>query len=109
MFKVFKEKFFPNGTIFDVRVPTNYSYVWGSILQAREVILKGAIWRVGNGASINILEHRWLPNTTSSKVLSPRGRVDVVWVKEFLVPNSGIWNLDLLDRTFIPWEFEEIK
>ena len=102
-------KFFPDGTIFDARVPTNCSYAWRSILQATEVILKGAIWRVGDGASINILEHRWLPNTASNKVLSPQGSANVVWVKELLVPNSGIWNLDLLDRTFIPWEAKEIK
>lgn len=109
LFKVFKVKFFPDGTIFDAGVPTNCSYAWRSILQATEVILKGAIWRVGDGASINIWEHRWLPNTASNKVLSPQGSANVVWVKELLVPNSGIWNLDLLDRTFIPWEAKEIK
>ena len=78
LFKVFKAKFFPDGTIFNAGMLTNCSYAWRSILQAREVILKCAIWRVGDAASINIWEHRWLPNTASSKVLSPRGRVDVV-------------------------------
>ena len=90
-------------------IPTNCSYVWRSILQAREVIQKGAIWRVGDGALINIWERRLLPFTASSKVLSPQGSSDVVWVKKLLVPNSGIWDSDLLDRTFIPWEAEEIK
>lgn len=52
--KVFKAKFFPDGTIFDAGVPTNCSYAWRNILQAREVILKGSILRVGDGASINI-------------------------------------------------------
>ena len=108
-FKVFKVKFFPDGTIFYAGVPTNCSYAWQSTLQAREVILRGAIWRVGDGASINIWEHRWLPFTTSSKVLSPRGNTNVVWVKELMVPNSSVWDLDLLDRTFIPCEAEEIK
>ena len=80
LFMVFKAKFSPNGTIFYARVPTNCSYAWRSILQAREVILKGAIWRVGDGVSVNIWEHKWLPNTASSKVLSLRGSSDVVWV-----------------------------
>ena len=90
-------------------MPINCSYAWRSVLQAREVILKGAIWRVGNGASIKIWEHRWLPSTSSGFVLSPKGNSNAIWVKELLVPNFGIWNSDLLDRIFMPWEAEEIK
>ena len=106
---IISAKFFPGGTIFDAGIPINCSYAWRSILQAREVILKGAIWRVGDGASIKIWEHRWLPSTPSGFVLSPKAGSDAVWVKELLVPNSGRWNSDLLERNFMPWEAEEIK
>lgn len=75
-------------------------------MQAREVIQKGAIWRVGDGASIKVWDHRWLPDMSNSKVLSPRGTSPITLIKELLVPNSYRWGMDLLDSTFVPWEAE---
>ena len=54
MYKVFSAKYFPNGSILDAPVHSKSSYAWKSILQAREVIHKGAIWRIENGKAINI-------------------------------------------------------
>ena len=54
LYRVFKSKFFPNGSIFYAAVPTKCSFTWRSIMQAREVIQKGAIWRVGDGLSIKV-------------------------------------------------------
>lgn len=106
LYKVFKAKFFLEGCIFDASVLSKCSYVWRSILQAREAIQKGAIWRVGDGASIKVWDHRWLPDMSNSKVLSPRGTSPITLIKELLVPNSYRWGMDLLDSTFVPWEAE---
>ena len=45
MFKVFSAKYFPSGNIFDSNVHPQCSHAWRSILQACDVINKGAIWR----------------------------------------------------------------
>ena len=110
LYKVFKAKFFPEGCIFDDTVPSKCSsYVWRSILQAREVVQKGTIWRVDDGASIKVWDHKWLLDMSNSKVLSLRGTSPITLVKELLVPNSYRWDMDLLDSTFVPWEAEEKK
>ena len=44
LYKVFSAKYFPNGSIMEALVPQKCSYAWWSILQAREVIEKCAIW-----------------------------------------------------------------
>ena len=53
-YHVFKAKFFPHGTILDCHTTTRGSYAWQSILKVRQVIARGAVWKVGNGQSINI-------------------------------------------------------
>ena len=50
-YKVFKTKYFPNGTIFDAKASSG-SYAWKSILRARKVISMGARWQVGDGSQI---------------------------------------------------------
>ena len=53
-YRVFKARFFPNGTILDAKDALSASYAWKSILKGREVIKKGALWRVGDGKQIRI-------------------------------------------------------
>ena len=54
LYQVFSTKYFPHGNILDAPIHPNCSFAWQSILQAREVINRGAIWRVGNELSIDI-------------------------------------------------------
>lgn len=57
LYKVFKSKYFPNGNIFDFEINPRCFFAWKSILQARDVICKGARWRLGDCSSINIWNH----------------------------------------------------
>ena len=69
-FRVFKAKIFPNGTILDAKEFASASYTWRSILHGRDVILKGALWRVGDGKQIKIWGDNWLPTKCQPKVVS---------------------------------------
>ena len=51
-FRVFEARFFPNGTILYAKDYAAASFAWKSILKARELILKEALWRVGDGKQI---------------------------------------------------------
>ena len=59
--RFFKEIFFPSGNIFEPKEGNGF-FAWKSILKGREVIKKGAQWRVGNGKNILIYQDRWLPD-----------------------------------------------
>lgn len=48
-FQVFKSKFFPHCSIMEASDSTCGSYAWHNILRDRDVLLKGARWRVGCG------------------------------------------------------------
>ena len=92
--------FFPNGSILKAPIHPKCSYVWRSILQAQDVINKGAIWRVGNGELIDVWKHQWLPNLACSKIVSPKANSSVTWVCDLFYPNTRIWDLRKLERCF---------
>ena len=102
------KKYFPEGNILDIPIPSNCSYALRSILQSRDVIHKGAVWRVGDGRKIDIWNHRWLPDVGQSKVISARNEAEARKVCDLFYPNSKLWNPELIQRMFHPWEAEKI-
>ena len=56
-FRVYKARYFPNVSFLEAELGSNPSYIWRSLLKAREIILAGARWKVGCGTSINIMGH----------------------------------------------------
>ena len=86
------------------------SYIWRSILSAREVITRGSRWVIGNGRRVHIWNDRWLPVADTYKVISPkvqiRGGVEMVLG---LMDDEGRgWNAELIRTIFLPHEAEVI-
>ena len=86
------------------------SYIWRSILSAREVITRGSRWVIGNGRRVHIWNDRWLPVVDKYKVISPkvqiRGGVEMVLG---LMDDEGRgWNAELIRTIFLPHEAEVI-
>ena len=107
-FRVFKTKYFPNGSIFEAKSSTG-SYAWKSILKSRHLIERGARWRVGDGQTIKIFHDAWLPTdvgriTTSQVDLSLEATVAML-----INPVSGWWNIQLIDRHFYSPDAKLIK
>ena len=109
LYKIFKSKYFPNGNIFDIEINPRCSFAWKSILQARDVICKGARWRLGDGSSINIWNHRWLDASWGGKILSPQLDPSLTVVKDLFILGTKCWNEELIDRNFFPSKVECIK
>uniref|UniRef100_A0A2N9J5F1 RNase H type-1 domain-containing protein n=1 Tax=Fagus sylvatica TaxID=28930 RepID=A0A2N9J5F1_FAGSY len=109
-YRVFKAKFFPHGSILDCLTTTRGSYAWQSILKAREVISRGAIWRVGNGQSINVWNHRWLLEEHHRKILTPGPNILLhCTVNQLIIKPQMVWDQALIDQLFSPYDAEAIK
>ena len=109
-YRVFKAKFFPHGTILSCPTTTRGSYAWQSILKAREVIIKGAVWRVGNGQSINIWKHRWLLEDHHRKIITPGPNILMhCTVNQLITKPQMTWDHSLIDSLFLPYDVEAIK
>ena len=109
-YKVFKAKFFPNTSVMEARSPSNASYAWKSIIKGREVIKRGAVWRIGTGTSIRVWGDNWLPVKNKPIVLSPKSDGDgTVWVSDLIDPMNRTWKKDMLEQIFYDFEAATIK
>ena len=59
-YRVYKARYFPNCSFMDAVLGHNPSYVWCSLLAAREIIRERAFWKVGDGRKIEASTHKWL-------------------------------------------------
>ena len=100
-FRVFKARFFPNGSILDAKESTSASYAWRSILIGRNVLLKGGLWRVGDGKQIKIWGDNWLPIKNQPKVISPMifGQQNSA-VEVLINQSTRRWRNEVIDHCF---------
>ena len=45
-----------------VELGSNLSFVWRSLLAARDVVREGSTWQIGDGSRIGVTTYKWLPN-----------------------------------------------
>lgn len=109
-FRVFQARYFPNVDFLCARVKTNSSYVWRSIVEARNVISKGRLWQVGNGSFIKIWQDNRLPRDTFFPVLTPLlddWNVEAT-MDSLFVPGLPQWHVALVRALFSQKEVDLI-
>ncbi|XP_023906328.1 uncharacterized mitochondrial protein AtMg00310-like [Quercus suber] len=97
-FRVYKAHYFPNCSFMEAKIRNNPSFVWRSLLETRDLIRATTVWKVGDGRSIKIDDHRWLPHP-------PQLRPDAdknMRVCDLFNPATWQWHLQLLSNTFMP-------
>jgi ribonuclease HI len=98
---IFREKYYPNGSFLDSNLGRKPSYAWRSIFNAKDLLKKGLLWRVGDGKSIKIWTDRWLPTIGSQKVQSPVQVLSAdARVCDLLDTDTNWWKTDLVSRIF---------
>ena len=107
--KVFKAKFFPNCSFMDAMESSGRSYAWKSILYGRDVIEKDVRWRIGDGCSIKIWQHHWLPIKHPTRISSPLESMENATVDLLIDADTRSWNFGIIDGLFAPNDADLIK
>lgn len=106
--RVLKARYFANTSFMQATLGNNPSFIWRSILWGRELVEKGIISQIGNGATTKIYFDRWIPRPFLFKVWSPHRLDCQALVKDLMLPSGG-WNLPLISSSFHPSEARVIS
>lgn len=68
--RLFKARYYPKGSVLEAQIGSNPSYIWRSLVAARDLVKFGSWWRVGSGDQIHVLRQPWLPDTDQPYVTS---------------------------------------
>lgn len=108
IYRVLKERYFPDGDLLGAIAKPGISYSWRSILRGIDLLKEGLIWRVGDGSSIRIWEDPWIPNVLTRRPRLWRGQALFQKVSELLDPAEGGWDEQLIRDLFTEEDAELI-
>uniref|UniRef100_A0A803QI44 Reverse transcriptase zinc-binding domain-containing protein n=1 Tax=Cannabis sativa TaxID=3483 RepID=A0A803QI44_CANSA len=57
-----KAKYFKHNDFLNAATGHSPSFCWRSILWGKELLIKGLIWKIGDGTSVRITDPNWLPD-----------------------------------------------
>ena len=76
----------------DAEMGNNPSYVWRSLLAARDIIKEGSKWQVGDGRYVEVSTHKWLTHK-----LVFLGEIQPnLYVKNLIDSATGQWDREKL-------------
>jgi hypothetical protein len=108
--RIFKAKYYKGGSFLEVKKGSRPSLVWRSIHVARELLMEGLCWRVGNGKSIKIWRDKWIPRPTSYTIQSPGVLLLLeARVEELIDEQTRSWNIPLIRSLFHEDEVDIIR
>lgn len=58
--RLYKAKYFANTDFINSKLGYSPSFIWRSITEAKQILLDGIRWRIGNGRNIQIMGQPWL-------------------------------------------------
>uniref|UniRef100_A0A803Q666 Reverse transcriptase n=1 Tax=Cannabis sativa TaxID=3483 RepID=A0A803Q666_CANSA len=64
--QVYKARYFPKGNFLQAELGSNPSFIWRSILEAKDLIKIGVVRTIGDGKTTSVLEDPWLPTVDNS-------------------------------------------
>ena len=71
MARILKAKYYQAGNFLNAHIGANPSFTWCSIMERRDLLRKGLMWRVGSRAFINVRRDPWLPHNAGFKLMDP--------------------------------------
>jgi hypothetical protein len=91
--RLFKARYFPQNSFLSSSIGNNPSFAWRSIWRARQVLLLGCRWQIGDGSKIKVMNEPWLRASQGRCLKAPQTEnVYDLTVQHLLLPNVKCWD-----------------
>jgi ribonuclease HI len=105
--KLLKAKYYPNGELMDTAFIQNPSPGWQGIMHGLELLKKGAIWRIGNGAKVRIWRDNWVPRG-NMKISANVNNSRLRRVSQLINNHDHTWKEDVIRDIFMPHDADAV-
>lgn len=95
MVKTLKARYFPNFDFLSSKMGCNFSFLWKSLLWAKELVQADLCWRIEDGKNIFVYKDNRIPKPVSFKHVSPKTLPIENTVSELINSNES-WNIPLI-------------
>jgi len=112
--QVLGARYYPHGKALDATLGPRPSYTWYSICGAKDIILAGTRWLVGNGTSIDIYGNldgfrRWILRLRTFAVITMKPEnPSVTKVGDLIDHENKAWHEELIREIFVAYDVESI-
>lgn len=103
-----RAKYFPTSNLLGVAPAGAASQTWRSIEYGIELLKKGIIWWIGDGASIRIWQDNWIPRPMGLRPIGSIRTCRLRKVEHLIDQRSMSWDETLVRRYFYPCDVAEI-
>jgi hypothetical protein len=98
---VFKARYFPRTSLFDVKIGNNHSYAWRSIWKSRDVFINSCRWKIGDERKIKIMSEPWLRGEDNLWVQAPQSQsMYDLFVSDLLLQGVKGWDVHKIHSLF---------
>ncbi|KAL0378748.1 UNVERIFIED_CONTAM: hypothetical protein Sradi_3180300 [Sesamum radiatum] len=103
---ILSHKYFRGSTFFEAKLGSSPSYTWRSLWATRDILAAGLRWQVGNGHSISVVGHPWLPRPMTFQLIRrPISLTEYSKVAQ-LIRATNVWDEPLIRAEFAPEDAE---
>ncbi|KAM6577068.1 hypothetical protein CsatB_028905 [Cannabis sativa] len=98
--RIYKARYYPNGTYLTASLGNNPSFIWRSIFEAQRVVQMGARWKVGSDSKVAVTGEPWLLFGDNPCITSIHPALSTAVVGNLMEIGGERWDLELLQDLF---------
>ncbi|KAH1129314.1 hypothetical protein J1N35_000692 [Gossypium stocksii] len=98
--RVMKAKYYPKGDFMSSGLESYPSFTWRSVWGARQLLMEGMGWRIGNVESVNIWNDKWLPRPGIGSIMCQNIDIRYSKVANLINKETNTWKHEVLNTLY---------
>lgn len=98
--RVYKAIYFKDTSFLHSSLGSSPSFIWRSIIAAKDVVSSGVRWRIGTGESIQILGQPWLTDKVNPFITTASQSIENTTVKSLMCVDKKEWDMEVVCDIF---------